>query len=215
MELTDPELAVLWQLYDSGPREPIVLLDDARNAPPPPILRGQLSEDHVAQALADLIDRGLVRLWGEEELEEEVQRWENEPLPLGFGVDLGDLDPGSADLTREGWRFGLDRWGRNRRFTTYDDSTLGVLIIYSESPAGCMSERDRLTYKVDHGQFYTYGLIAQPGPVTQVGQIANVRGWWYNRFHLIRPGYSARIDYVPAEPTPLVPRDPLSGQGGC
>jgi hypothetical protein len=197
MELTDPELAVLWHLYDSGPREPIVLFDDARNAPPPPLLRGQLSEETVVQALADLIDRGLAQLWSEEALEAELARWDNEPLPRGFGVDLDDLDVGWADLTKAGWRFALDRWGRDRRFTTYDDSTLGVLIIYGESPAACMTERDLLTYKIDHGKFYTYGLVPQPGPVTSVGQIENVRGWWYNRFHLIRPGYSARIEYTP------------------
>jgi hypothetical protein len=198
MELTDPELAVLWHLYDSGPREPIVLLDDARNAPPPPLLRGQLSEEHVTQALASLVERGLARLWSEDELEAEQAKWESEKLPRGFGVDLDDLDVGWADLTREGWRIALNRWGMDRRFTSYDDSTPGVLVIYSESPAGCMNERDRLTYKIDHGQFYTYGLVPQPGPVTRVGEIENLKGWWYNRFHLIRPGYSAKIEYIPS-----------------
>jgi hypothetical protein len=198
LELTDPELAVLWHLYDSGPREPVVLLDDARNAPPLPLLRGQLTDDQVAQALADLIDRGLARLWSETELDDEVRRWESEPLHRGFGVDLDDLDPGWADLTQAGWLLALDRWGRDRRFTTYDDSTPGVLVIYSESPAACMTERDKLTYKIDHQKFYTYGLVLQPGPVTRVGEIENVRGWWYNRFHLIRPGFTARLEYVPA-----------------
>ena len=198
MELTDPELAVLWHLYDSGPREPVVLLGDARNAPPLPLQRGQLSEEQVMQALADLIDRGLARVWSVAELEAELARWESEPLHKGFGVDLDDLDVGWADLTRAGWRVALNIWGMDRRFTTYDDSTPGVLIIYGESPAACMTERDVLTYKIDHGQFYTYGLVLQPGPVTCVGEIENVRGWWYNRFHLIRPGYSARIEYVPA-----------------
>jgi hypothetical protein len=196
LELTDPEIAVLWHLYDSGPREPIVLLDDARNAPPLPLQRGQLTDDQVAAALAALIDRGLVRLWEEAELEAEQARWQTEPLPYGFGVDLDDLDVGWADLTKAGWRVALDRWGRDRRFTTYDDRTSGVLIIYGESPAACMTERDTLTYKIDHGKFYTYGLVPQPGPVTRVGEIENVKGWWYNRFHLIRPGYSARIEYV-------------------
>ena len=145
---------------------------------------------------ADLIDRGLARVWSEAELEAELARWESEPLHKGFGVDLDDLDVGWADLTRAGWRVALNIWGMDRRFTTYDDSTPGVLIIYGESPAACMTERDVLTYKIDHGQFYTYGLVQQPGPVTRVGEIENVKGWWYNRFHLIRPGYTARIEYV-------------------
>lgn len=197
-ELTDPEVAVLWHLYDSGPREPVVLFADAANDPPLPFFRGQLSEEQTAQGLAALIDRGLARLWSEEALVAEHGRWESEPLPKGFGVDLDDLEVGWADLTTEGWRLALNRWGRERYFTTYDDTMPGRIVIYAESPASCMTERDVLTYKIDHGQFYTYGMVFQPGPVTKVGEIENVRGWWYNRFHRIRPGFSATLEYVPA-----------------
>lgn len=197
MELTDPEIAVLWHAYDSGPREPEVLAADAANDPPLPFRRGQLAAEACEQAILEAMARGLLHRWSGEALEAEYARWEAESLPRAFGVDF-DLEPGWIDLTEAGWRWCLDRWGRDRRFALYNDETPGYLCVFGESPASCMTERDKLTYKVDHGQFYTYNLTPQPGPVLRVGEVERIRGWWYNRFHCIRPGYVSVIEYVPA-----------------
>jgi len=197
MELTDPELAVLWQVYDSGPREPELLIEDAVNEPPLPFRRGQFSPQALEQGILDLVARGLLRVWTGAELEAEYARWEAEPLPRAFGVDF-DLEPGWIDLTTIGWRWSLNHWGMDRRFALYNDETPGIVAVFGESPASCMTERDKLTYRIDHGQFYTYNLVPQPGPVTRVSEIEKLRGWWYNRYHCVRPGYVAVIEYTPA-----------------
>lgn len=193
--LSDAAWAVLYHVYYGEILDADGLALFAAFEPPLPYRRGDFTEAECRAAIETLFTEGWLMVWTEEHAAEEEARWESEPLPLSVGVER-DIEPGSVGLTRIGWIGCDNRWGVARNYLLMGDAGPGVVRILADSEAACMTRRDQLVADINERGWIDSQLERHPGPVTEIGPVERIRGWWYNRFVCIRPGFQCLIRYA-------------------
>jgi hypothetical protein len=193
-ELSDAIWAVLYHAYNDAELDAETLAMYAAFDPPLPYRRGDFSQAEALAALLDGLASGLLLTWTEDAIAIDRARWVSEPLFISSGVNL-ELEPETIGLTRAGWELCDNRWGLARQSALYHDDAPGSVRVLADSEAACMTKRDEIVAQLAASGWTTYGPIKHPGPATQIGPVERVRGWWYNRFSCIKPGYQCVIEY--------------------
>ena len=193
------EYAVLWHVRDTvvQPREEIAWWTAAHL---PNNVPADISLDDCREATDSLIKRGLLVELTAEDIEADLSRWRNEPLPVSWGVDR-DRYPKDVDLTEAGFH-AIESINR-QEFSNltrspavgYNDETADLIRVFGETEESCRRAVDNVIARIEQKPWNW------PRDSVQVADMEPLGPWWYSRFERIRSGFQVavrRVDQVPA-----------------
>lgn len=186
-DVSPAEFALLFHIFDTviQPRKVLAewTFDHLPNSVPSDLT---LEECHAA--VDSLLAKGLIIELTEADLEADLARWSDEPLPFGFGVDFrreaGDLDLTEAGFQRITAIFEAQsprRSPRDRVSYNHDDPK--VLRIFGETAECC--ERAAASY-LNPRDAHPERWIRAP---SRIEAIRAIGPWWYRRHDLVPTGF--------------------------
>lgn len=189
--LTFPEYAVLWHVRDT------VVLDRQGLAfwvchHLPNNVPKEIDLDQCLEAIDMLVRKGLLIELTEVDIQDDLARWREEPIPVSWGVDR-DRGVGDVDLTEAGFRAAetvsrlMHPDPKPRPVQGYNDEDPGVIRVFGETEAACQAAVGFLVDRIDQTPWRWSRTEIQVEPARPIGP------WWFSRFERVPTGFEIVI----------------------